>query len=226
MGANADRPFTDTQRQAALAEAISGRREQASTLAVLAVASAVAALAEPREAPFWVWATAFAAAAALVTLLSAQCARRNADRALDATLATVAGRPRDRALRRRATRICSPRHRRRAARRLDALVARAGRVPSRECFHAELVRAQRSRLRRIGRTLRREPPVPAAAVARVNRLLWDPASPLVRWPADAERFAAWVRQIEADLDLPGAGPRPEAGTGIITACRRPTPSST
>ena len=56
--------------------------------------------------------------------------------------------------------------------------------------------------------LRRDVPVPVSALARVNRLLWDPAGPLVLRPADGERFAAWLRQIEVDMGARPRGPAP------------------
>jgi hypothetical protein len=111
------------------------------------------------------------------------------------------------------------------AARLDALVARADRAPNRECFQAGLVRLHRSRLRRIALAMRSGVPVADSAVARVNRFLWDPGSPLVRRPDDDERFSAWLRQIEVELGLTCAAP---AATPIPVSSRpwrRPTPSS-
>jgi hypothetical protein len=72
-------------------------------------------------------------------------------------------------------------------------------------------------MRRIARMLRRDVPVPVSALARVNRLLWDPAGPLVRRPADAERFAAWLRQIEVDMGLPAP---PRAASPVPVSSRR------
>lgn len=154
----------------------------------------------PPEALFWKLAAVIAALAAIATLLAALDARGQAHHELDAMLMEVTGEPRGGALRRRAERISSPGHRRAVARRLDALVDRADVVPNRECYHVGLVRLHRTRLRRIAERVRRDTPVPAWAVARLNRFLWDPASPLVRRPADPERFAVWLRQIEIDLE--------------------------
>jgi hypothetical protein len=226
MSTHADHRVTNGARHTQLEAAIGLRRERALALVVLAAASAVAAMLEPAQAPFWEWAGAIAAAAAAATLLAALGVGREAERGLDAMLIVTVGQPRRGALRRRADRISSRRHRRRVARRLDALVDRADRAPNRECFEAALVRLHRSRLRRIARAVRREPPVTAAAVARVNRFLWDPGSPLVRRPGDDERFSAWVRQIEADLELSRAAHAPTPVPVSSRPCRRPTPSST
>ena len=225
MAAHADRRHTTGQGRAQIESAIERCRERAASMVALAGASAVAAVVEPAEAPFWERAAAIAAAAALATLLAAAGAGREADGRLDAMLIAAAGQPRGGALRRRAGRICSARHRRMVAARLDALVARADRAPNRECFQAGLVRLHRSRLGQIAMAMRGGAPVADSAVARVNRFLWDPGSPLVRRPDDDERFSAWLRQIEVELGLTRAAP---AATPIPVSSRpwrRPTPSS-
>ena len=140
-------------------------------------------------------------------------------------LIAAAGHPRGGALRRRAERISSQRHRRLVARRLAALVARADRAPNRECFQAGLVRLHRSRLLEIARAVRDGEPAADSALARVNRFLWDPGSPLVRRPDDDERFSAWLRQIEVELGLTRAAPAPTPLPVSSRPCRRPTPSS-
>lgn len=169
--------------------------------------------------------TVLAASCAAVTLLAALAAGRKAEHGLGAMLIVAAGLAHGGALWRRAERISARRHRRRVARRLDALVDRADRAPNRECFEAGLVRLHRSRLRRIARAVRREAAVPAAAVARINRFLWDPGRPLVRRPGDDERFSAWLRQIEVDLGLTRAAHAATALPVSSRPCRRPTPSS-
>jgi hypothetical protein len=170
-------------------------------------------------------AAASAAAAAAATLLAAAGAGSEAEYGLDAMLIAAAGHPRGGALRRRAERISSQRHRRLVARRLAALVARADRAPNRECFQAGLVRLHRSRLLEIARAVRDGEPAADSALARVNRFLWDPGSPLVRRPDDDERFSAWLRQIEVELGLNRAAPTPTPVPVSSRPCRRPTPSS-
>jgi hypothetical protein len=182
-------------------------RERAWSLVVLAVSSAVAAVLVRPEATFWECACAIAAVAAAAALLAAVAARRDVKRDLDSMLIATAGQPHGEALQRRAEGISSPRHRRRVARQLDALVNRAEVVPNREYFQTRLVRLHRNRLRQIATTLRRETLVPASAVARIHRFLWSSASPLVRYPADAERFSAWLRQIEIELETAAVTPR-------------------
>jgi hypothetical protein len=176
------------------------RHERAWSLVMLAASSAVAAVLVPPAALFWTLAAAIAAVAAAAMAIAALVARGQVERDLDAELTEVAGEPRGAALRQRAERISSPRHRRLVARRLEALIARAEVVPNRECFHVGLVRLHRTRLRRIATTVRREGPVPTSVLARLNGFLWDPASPLVCRPADPQRFSAWLRQIEIDLE--------------------------
>jgi hypothetical protein len=199
MDALAETSSTDGQRRARLEELVRDRRERALTLAVLAVASAVAAALEPALAPFWIAASAIAVAASAAVLLAARRAGGEADTVLDAMLIGVVGTPGSAALARRARRNSSLRHRRRLARRLESLVDCAERNPRRECFQTGLVRLHSRRMCGIAAALRRESPPAASAVARVHRLLWDPASPLVRREADAVRFSAWLRQIEVDL---------------------------
>jgi hypothetical protein len=226
MAAHAGTRQSTAQRRAQLEGAIARRRERVASLVALAGASAVAALLEPALAPFWDRAAAIAAAAAAATLLAAAGAGSEAEYGLDAMLIAAAGHPRGGALRRRAERISSQRHRRLVARRLAALVARADRAPNRECFQAGLVRLHRSRLLEIARAVRDGEPAAASALARVNRFLWDPGSPLVRRPDDDERFSAWLRQIEVELGLTRAAPAPTPVPVSSRPCRRPTPSST
>ena len=190
---------TDGQRRARLESLIRDRRERAWSLAVLAAAAAVAALVEPVLAAFFTATSAIAVAASAAQLLAARRASGDANMVLDAILVAAVDPSGSAALHRRARRNSSRRHRRRLARRLESLVDRAERNPRRECFQAGLVRLHSQRMRAIADTLRRESPPAASAVARVHRLLWDPASPLVRHEADAVRFSAWLRQIEVDL---------------------------
>ena len=178
---------------------IHDRRERAWSLAVLAAGAAVVALVEPVRAAFFSATSAIAVAASATQMLAARRASGDLDMVLDAMLIGAVDPPAGAALARRARRNSSRRHRCRLARRLESLVVRAERNPRRECFQTGLVRLYSTRMRVIARTLRRESPPPASAVARVHRLLWDQASPLVRWEADPVRFSAWLRQIEVDL---------------------------
>jgi hypothetical protein len=184
----------------AVVGSIEVRGDRALSLVVLAASSAIAAVLVPPEALFWKLAAVIAGLAAIATFLAALNAWEQARHELDAMLMEVTGEPRGGALRRRAERISSPGHRRAVARCLDALVDRADVIPNRECYHVGLVRLHRTRLRRIAATVRREAPLPPSTIARLNRFLWDPASPLVRRPADGERFSIWLRQIEIDLE--------------------------
>ena len=102
MNTHADPRVTNGRRHTRLEDAIGLRRERAPSLVVLTVWSAVAAMLEPAQAPFWEWAGAIAAAAAAVTLLAAVGVGREAERGLDAMLIVAAGQPRRGALRRRA----------------------------------------------------------------------------------------------------------------------------
>ncbi len=199
MDALARTRSTEGQRRAHLEAVVHDRLARAWSLAVLAAAAAVAALVEPVLAAFFTATSAIAAAASAAQLLAARRARREADAVLDAILIGAVDPPGSGALQRRARRNSSRRHRRRLARRLESLVDRAERSPRRECFQTGLVRLHSRRMCAIAGALRREPPPAASAVARVHRLLWDPASPLVRREADAMRFSAWLRQIEVDL---------------------------
>ncbi len=199
MDALAEMSSTDGQRRARLEGLIRDRRERALTLAVLAAASAVAAVLEPALAPFWAATSAIAVAASAALLLAARRAGGEADTVLDAMLVGALDASGSEALAHRARRNSSRRHRRRLARRLESLVDRAERNPRRECFQTGLVRLHSRRMCGIAEALRRESPPPASAIARVHRLLWDPASPLVRREADPLRFSAWLRQIEAEL---------------------------
>jgi hypothetical protein len=119
------------QRRARPDDAIGRGGERVASLIALPGASAVAAVLEPALAPFWERVAAIAAAA---TLLAAAGSGREAESGLDSMLIASAGQRRGGALRGRAERICSQRHRRLVARRLEALVARADRAPNRECF--------------------------------------------------------------------------------------------
>jgi len=225
MAAHTGRRQLSTKPPARLEDAIARRRDRMASLAALASASAVAAALEPAQAPFWERAAVIAAAAAVATLLAAAGGPSEVEAGLDAMLIASAGLPRGGALRRRAERISSQRHRRLVARRIEALVGRADRAPNRECFQAGLVRLHRSRLLLIARAVRAGQPVEESAVARVNRFLWDPGSPLVRRPGDDERFSAWLRQIEVELGLPRTAPAATPRPVSSRPWRRPTPSS-
>jgi hypothetical protein len=182
-------------------EALAARCDRACSLAVLAGASGVAARLEPAIASFWALAAVIAACGAALAATAACAARDDRDAALDAVLIAAAGAPGNGAAADRARRIGSPRARARLAGRLEALVSRSLRGGRAECFQTGLVRLHAARLRTIAARLRAGE-APASALARLNRLLADPVSPLVARDADNQRFGAWLRQIEIDLGTP------------------------
>jgi hypothetical protein len=189
------------ERLACTEEALAARCELAWVLLVLACASAVAGRVEPALGAFWDWAAVIATGAAALAGSAALGARRERDGVLDGML--IAGPmvcPDVAAA--RARRIGSPRARARLAARLEALVVRSRRGGRFECFQTGLVRMHAARLRAVAGRLRHDE-VPVSAIARIHRLLADPASPLVGRDTDVQRFAVWVRQIEIDLATPG-----------------------
>jgi hypothetical protein len=195
------RTESDPDGLARIEGALADRCDRACALLVFAGASAVAARLEPPLRPFWMLAALIAAAGAVVAGVAAAAAREERDAVLDRILIAAPAAAHDGPVAGRAGRIGSPRGRARLAGRLDRLVDRSRRGARGECFHTGLVRMHAPRLRAIAARLRAAE-APASAVARLNRLLADPGSPLVAREADVQRFAAWVRQIEIDLATP------------------------
>jgi hypothetical protein len=207
------------ERLACTEEALAARCELAWVLLVLACASAAAGRLEPTFGPFWDWAAVIATGAAALAGSVVLGARRERDGALDVILIVGPTASADGATAARARRITSPRARARLAARIEALVVRAERVPRSECFQTGLVRTHAARLRAMAAMLHRDE-VPVSAIARINRLLEDPTSPLVARDADVQRFAVWVRQIEIDLagpDRPVLSAVARNGKGLMPA---------
>jgi hypothetical protein len=192
---------SDSERLARAEGTLAAHCDRAWTLLVLAGASTAAATLEPPLRSFWALAALIAACGAALTGVAAAAARQERDAVLDGILIAAPGAGRDGAVAGRARRIGSPRARAQLAGRLDRLVARSRRGARAECFQTGLVRMHAPRLRAIAARVRAAD-APASALARLNRLLTDPGSPLVARDADPQRFGAWVRQIEIDLATP------------------------
>ena len=185
------------ERLAALEERIRDRRTGAAAFAALALICAVTAVADPSLRGYCV--TAAVPTVGWTLVIVADWLGARADRDLAVAELLVCARPGDAESPVRG--FASRRHVRSLERGIRRLQSHASRPRRREVFQTSLVASHHARLSAIAAALAASEPLPVSAIARIHLLLHAPGSPLLTRDADPQRFAAWLRPIEHDLEL-------------------------